>query len=304
MYYNRIKKQNKWIIFRKVWRIILNEIVMDNGLMPIMESCNLCAATEPFMHADRVLAFHVLIYVLEGVIYVTEDGVDYAVEAGEVLFLKKGLRHFGKAEIPKGTRWYYIHFYMDAEPESGEDALSENDVGPLQEHVSGRKVKLPKKMSHLTGSVLEEKIAALIGSARSEDNLKSWYLNMRLFELLSLSAFFQKAEMKRTLSEEICIYLQAHIKEAFSARELERYFYLSYKHMAAVFKKEKQMTMQQYHTKLRMDEACRLLESTLLSIGEISRRLGYEDMLYFSRIFHRSEGMSPTAYRRRALTLY
>ena len=285
MYYNLIDRWNKWIIFGDIWSIVLNEIVMSDNEMPIMESCNLCAAAEAFWHADRVLDFHVLIYVLEGVIYVTEEETDYAVEAGELLFLKKGLRHFGKIEIPKGTRWYYVHFYLNGEAD-------------------GEEVTLPKKLSHLSGSTLEEKIAALIESARSEEGMESWYKNMRLFELLSQIAFYKKKEIKRTLSEEICVYLQEHMKEPFSAKEMERYFYLSYKHMAAVFKKEKQMTMQQYHTKLRMDEAGRLLESTLLSIGEISRLLGYEDMLYFSRIFHRSEGMSPTAYRRRALTLY
>lgn len=273
----------------------MNEIVISNSMMPIMDSGNLCAAAEPFLHADRILDFHVLIYVLEGIIYVTEEGVDYAVEAGEMLFLKKGVRHFGKKEIPKGTRWYYVHFFAD---EGSEKADSE------QEDIQDGKAALPKQLSHLTGSVLEEKIAALIDSVRLSDSMNSWYRNMRLFEVLSLTAFFQKKEIKRTLSEEICVYLQDHMKEPFSAKEMERYFYLSYRHMAAVFKKEKQMTMQQYHTKLRMETACRLLESTLLSVGEIGRQLGYEDMLYFSRTFHRSEGMSPTAYRRRAMTLY
>lgn len=268
---------------------------MSNSMMPGMDSGNLCAAAEPFLHADRILAFHVLIYVLEGVIYVTEDGVDYTIEAGEMLFLKKGVRHFGKKEVPKGTRWYYIHFYA-------EEGSERTGIG--QEDIPDEEVALPKKLSHLTGSILAEKIAALIESARSGDGMDSWYRNMRLFEVLSLAAFFQKKEIKRTLSEEICVYLQAHMKETFSAKEMERHFYLSYKHMAAVFKKEKQMTMQQYHTKLRMDAACRLLESTLLSVGEIGRQIGYEDVLYFSRIFHRSEGMSPTAYRRRAMTLY
>ncbi|MCM1156257.1 MAG: AraC family transcriptional regulator [Roseburia sp.] len=268
----------------------MNEVVMSEDVMPIVDGCNLCAAAEGFVHADRVLDFHVLIYVLEGVIYVTEEGTDYAVEAGELLFLKKGLRHFGKVEIPKGTRWYYVHFYLDAESR--------------RRHDEGRRTTLPKKMSHLAGSVPEKKLAALIDCARSGDDTTSWYLNMRLFELLSLCAFFGKKESKETLSEEICLYLQARKKEAFSARDMERHFYLSYKHMAAVFKKEKQMTMQQYHTKLRVEEACRLLESTLLPVGEIGRQLGYEDMLYFSRIFRRSTGMSPTAYRKRALTLY
>ncbi len=294
----------KWIIFRRIWRIVLNEIVLDNRTMPVADGCNLCAAAEPFFNADRVLAFHVLIYVLEGVIYVTEDGTDHVVEAGGLLFLKKGVHHFGKTEIPRGTRWYYVHFYTDRKPEGEKEAASVSGTGTGEDAGDLRCITLPKELSQLAGSAIEEKIAAFIECARSDEGMNKWYLNMRLFELLSRIAFYEQKESKRTLSEEICVYLQAHRQEPFSAGELERHFYLSYKYMAAVFKKEKQMTMQQYHTKQRIDAACRLLESTLLPVGEIGRQLGYEDMLYFSRVFHQSKAMSPTAYRKRAMTLY
>ena len=68
--------------------------------------------------------------------------------------------------------------------------------------------------------------------------------------------------------------------------------------MAAVFKKEKGMTMQQYHNAMRMEEACRLLCSTLMRVGDIADRLGFTDMLYFSRCFHNYTGKSPSRYRK------
>ena len=68
--------------------------------------------------------------------------------------------------------------------------------------------------------------------------------------------------------------------------------------MAHLFKKEKGVTMQQYHNSVRMDEACRLLCSTLMSIGEIADKLGFSDVLYFSRCFHTYTGKSPSAYRK------
>lgn len=68
--------------------------------------------------------------------------------------------------------------------------------------------------------------------------------------------------------------------------------------MAAVFKREKRVTMQQFHTGVRMENACKLLRSTLLPVGEIGHRVGYADMLYFSRCFHAVMGMNPTEYRK------
>ncbi|MDD6812523.1 MAG: AraC family transcriptional regulator [Lachnospiraceae bacterium] len=277
----------------------MNEIVFNNQGLPVMNGCNLCVAADPFLHADRVLPFHVLLYVLEGAIYVTEDGTDYTVGTGELLFLKKDIRHFGKVEIPKGTRWYYVHFYFEEQENLSVFVPDSNPV--VQGERLQTSVLLPKKMSCPEKNTIERTFGKLVEYFHSEDEQKRWYLNIKLAGLLSEIAFYgMKNGGKQSLADQIAIYLSRHMAEPFSAKKLEKQFFLSYKHMAAVFKKDKGLTMQQYHTNLRMQEACKLLQSTLIPVGEISERLGYTDMLYFSRCFHQFAGMSPTAYRKKA----
>jgi AraC-like DNA-binding protein len=50
--------------------------------------------------------------------------------------------------------------------------------------------------------------------------------------------------------------------------------------------------------RLRIGHACRLLDTTGLSVGEVGNRSGYEDPYYFTRCFRRVMGMSPRAYRK------
>ena len=57
-----------------------------------------------------------------------------------------------------------------------------------------------------------------------------------------------------------------------------------------------------YCMKLRLRRACRMLVETGLSIGEIARRAGFEDPLYFSRKFSQSFGETASAYRQRLQT--
>ena len=102
MYYNLKRKKKQWIIHLKIWRIILNEIVISTTCQPVICGCDSLAVSEPFYHADRILDFNVLIYVVEGVVYVSEEGTDYEIGAGELLFLKKGVRHYGKRRFPAG----------------------------------------------------------------------------------------------------------------------------------------------------------------------------------------------------------
>lgn len=275
----------------------MNEIIIANNSLPQLCGCGLFAASESFIHTDRVPDFCVLIYVIDGCIYVTEGDTDYEVNAGELLILKSGVHHLGKKKIQKGTKWIFVHFrisadcnaspfYPDASPLGAYDATAESIL------------TLPKFLDSVSAR-FEKELKTFIEYAQSDDAYKKWFINQRLFLLLSsLAVSTQGFSNNLTLSDRICRYLSDNIGVPFSSENIEKRFYLSYKYMSHLFKKEKGVTMQQYHNSVRMDEACRLLCSTLMSIGEIADKLGFSDVLYFSRCFRNYTGKSPSAYRK------
>ena len=53
-----------------------------------------------------------------------------------------------------------------------------------------------------------------------------------------------------------------------------------------------------YLTDIRMENAKKLLLSTSLSIAEISEQCGYGDYRVFTKVFKKSEGTTPSRYRR------
>ena len=57
------------------------------------------------------------------------------------------------------------------------------------------------------------------------------------------------------------------------------------------------MTPMQYITAIRINTARELLKNTDYSIQEVSALSGYDNPLYFSRIFRRHTGYSPSRYR-------
>lgn len=54
-----------------------------------------------------------------------------------------------------------------------------------------------------------------------------------------------------------------------------------------------------YVQRLRIEEAKRQLERSDASVEEVSWRVGYEDPVFFRRLFKRTAGVAPGAYRRR-----
>ncbi|MDE6973615.1 MAG: AraC family transcriptional regulator [Lachnospiraceae bacterium] len=282
--------------------ILMNEIMIDTCTLPAALSGAYQVASAPFIHADRTANFHVLIYVTEGHISVTEEDTDYLIQKEELFFLKSGLHHYGKSLIPQGTAWYFIHFrtqepHLSCQPfqirhEPGNQGLISTDASYL--------LPLPKHISVPEHSRTAKMIIQYINYINSTDPLRRWNLNPKLFELLSECAFHARHALPETesLSDQICRFLGEQVQTPFSSTLLETQFHLSYKHMAACFKKSTGMSMQAYHTRLKMNLACKLLRSTLLSVKEISLQLGYQDMLYFSRVFHASIGISPSNYRK------
>jgi len=280
----------------------VNQIILNNSTLPVVCGCDFCVAAEPFFHTDRIVDFNVMIYVTDGQINVTEEdnGVqtDYCVTPGRLLFLKSGLRHLGKKVCPKGTSWFFVHFITD--PRTA--PLLNESSEPLRQYERAEySAILPK-------SIADEKLSAqlrnLVDFFHHGGNRAKWELNARFFAFLSGLIKKEEPSKKISKADEIAAFLLQNYNKPFSAKSLERHFFLSYKHMAAQFKREKNITMQQYHTRIRMEEAEKLLRSTALSIGEISERLGFSDMLYFSRCFHAFVGESPTAYRRRSVENY
>ena len=58
------------------------------------------------------------------------------------------------------------------------------------------------------------------------------------------------------------------------------------------------VTPMHYILALRIANAQSLLENTDYTVAEISRLVGYEDQLYFSRLFKKQNGLSPSQFRR------
>ena len=274
----------------------MNEIFVTNSTMPIVCDSNHFITRKGFVHPDRCLPFHVLLYIRQGIFYVTEDEIDYAIPEGSLIFLRSGLRHYGKHPIPGGSEWYFIHFYLPLATGLPEfrPTMQPLSLNAPQEY----RRPLPKMLSGLSQSALEEHIMEIPLYYQSDHPQRGWELNNRTYQLLCrIARESSHASDTPSLADRICRYLSAHKNEPFSAEGLEANFFLSYKHMAAVFKREKGITMQQYHNSLRMQQAGYMLTSTLLSIGEIAEALGFADALYFSRCFHRFHGNSPTEYR-------
>jgi AraC-like DNA-binding protein len=92
-------------------------------------------------------------------------------------------------------------------------------------------------------------------------------------------------------------YIRDNLGKELSLQEIARASYVSRAHLAKLFRSEMKMTVWEYVTRLRVEEAKLLLTETDLSIYDIGRLLGYSGVAYFSSRFNQATGCSPSLYR-------
>lgn len=79
--------------------------------------------------------------------------------------------------------------------------------------------------------------------------------------------------------------------------DIARHANISPAYLSSMFKKVSGQSISDTITALRIESACHYLESTSLSLKEISTKCGYTNQYYFSNSFKKKLGMSPSAYR-------
>lgn len=120
---------------------------------------------------------------------------------------------------------------------------------------------------------------------------------------LKISLFQRHITEKPTEAEArpitaITRYIQEHLAEELSLSALGDRFHMNPQYISQLFKSEIGVNFLAYLTNIRMENAKKLLLSSSASIAEVAERSGYWDYRVFTKAFKKSEGVTPSQYRR------
>lgn len=119
-------------------------------------------------------------------------------------------------------------------------------------------------------------------------------------ELLCESALLRKKSHKQALAQQISEYMRNHFcDESITLQSVSLNFGMNERYLSNFFKEQKGENFQFFLTRLRIEEANRLLAETDLPIQVIAERVGYVNMNTFRSAYKKIMGYNPSQYERR-----
>jgi len=144
---------------------------------------------------------------------------------------------------------------------------------------------------------------AFIDPSKLDESIRKYFELQSTDALIPVIDLILKAKKLSSMEEETLLknvkkYINDHLEENVSVEEIAGIFHVSYYYLCHLFKKLAKKTVHQYRTEKRLEKAIRMLSETSDRISDIAMSCGFDNISYFSEIFVKYAGMTPSAFRK------
>ncbi|MGW9526580.1 AraC family transcriptional regulator [Paenibacillus terrae] len=239
----------------------------------------------------RTLSHHELVLVTEGLGSIVIGGKKYSLKQGMLFYIGSGVLHSLEPDSNEPPHFLTVHFsYARVNLNDGKwDITDEPRMLPLH---PAQELKDAYSVQDLFHKLVDSWNAKLPGY-----ELMTRTLLQQLF--ISISQSVRKQHWNDSNArkvEKIIQYMHQHINSKVTLTELSEMVQLAPTYLSRTFKETTGYAVIEFFNKIKIDKAKELLIEGDKKVKEVAQALGFTDEFYFSRLFKRMEGISPSEY--------
>jgi AraC-like DNA-binding protein len=247
-----------------------------------------------FSYIPRILNNHIIQRKTTGLLYILSGEYCYSYENSSFSTGSNGLIYLPANSVP------YDYRVSEVGGEPVKTMQIEFELMDVSRKESLVYSTHPMLLTKSADSAILDCFRTIISEQIKIDPLSRLMVYSEMFKLLSLCAGCKEDAQIVASHRKIAPaieFIQDNYKSSFSVSELAAICYISESQVRRLFLDDIGMSPIRYKNKLLLQEACKLINSTDLSIGEISEILGFCDIYAFSHFFRKYKGLSPTEYK-------
>ena len=250
--------------------------------------------------------FWEMVYAEKGDFISIAEGKETLLKEGEVIFYKPGISHSHRADGKKAPNVFIISF------ECKNEAIR---------YFENKYMALDKRLLGFIFAIIEES-KRTFDLPHSDPNLKKMelnsnpplgghqviknYLELLLIELMrseaekksSSAVFLMQDQYDEVISDMLIKYMNDHIEEKISIDDMCTDLHYNRSYIYRQFKKTTGSSIMSYFNQMKIRRAKEFLRDTKMSISDISEKLSFDDANYFSKVFKKHVGYTPSTYRK------
>lgn len=231
-------------------------------------------------------AQHILIYCVDGKGYVQIGKYKYDLKPNSYFIIPKGVPHHYGTSNSDPWSIYWVHF-------SGDNASILYSRYTREADPEVQLVPYDEQRIELFNLIFK-----MLENNYSVRNME--LINIKLLEFLSSFIYNEELYPSYYTADHISSsieFMKENLHRTYSIQELASRLNYSVSHYSDLFKKKTGCSPIHYFNQLKIQKSCQYLYFTDLSIKEICSKTGFEDPYYFSRMFKKLMGLSPSKYR-------
>lgn len=283
----------------------MRHLKADIPTVPVFIKGNYGLFRKGSVHFERIFDVFDLIYVFTGALYMIENDRTITIRPGEYAILIPGMYHKGIKPCEEDTHIAWVHFNFPLSFSMTEETLSGwSDVltsaGTYTEP-ERYQLCLPASGTVTGREVFESKLEDLFGRNDSSDVSERMKQQTLFFDvLLELQQqVITLPSAAQDVAEQSISFIRNHYHDSqLSVKKLAAALLFHPDYISRSIKKVTGLTAVQYMNQVRINHAKKLLHEGIHDLSTVSAACGFSDSAYFSRVFKRSEGISPGQYRR------
>lgn len=245
-------------------------------------------AANHYRSRSEPIGEHVLIWCSDGAGWFEVNGKRREVAQGEFFVLPPGMPHSYGSSSGKPWTIHWAHF-------RGSNASRLFRELPFIGFVAA-----PQECGRIFEDVLR-----VVEHSFSDESLRyacaafAHFLAMLLTDRFWVRSSEAKSVRHQDNIDKVVAYMEAHCDKPLPLHALAEYAGYSPSRFSAIFSQVTSQSPIAFFNQLKIRKACSMLDFTDLTVTQISMALGIDDPYYFSRLFKKTMGMSPLAYRAR-----